>query len=408
MTPLLALTLLAATWTVDDDVFADFPSIDAAIQSPLVVDGDILQVRAGNYGPFLLTKSLTITGPAGTGTASVGGTSVISVPGGGSIANLKLLALRVTNVPARVRVASCEIGANGTADPALDIEGCAQVVVARTNVSGRWAEADSDLQHAGVRVDASRVVFLDGSIVGGHGAGATCPGCRGGDGGPGLVATNGSDVVLVGNPSIRGGAAGYGWCGFGAPTCLLDGSGGNGVEAVGSTVRMRGTAGDVIGTGDYEPPWGGTPGAAVVAVNATLTSSGVTFDGAIVPTGSSLVTPPAVEPFVEWTGKVAPSSTPQLLVQGPAGAPVLLLFSISPWISPLPGLEGPLWIDWTAPLAAVATTCPGTLSVPLPIPFGAEWVGVSATVQTVFPTVPGTLDPTSTFVPNPVPLVVGW
>jgi len=48
------------TWTVDDDGPADFPSIQEAIDSPLVVDGDIIYVHNGTYYEHLVVDKAVL------------------------------------------------------------------------------------------------------------------------------------------------------------------------------------------------------------------------------------------------------------------------------------------------------------------------------------------------------------
>jgi len=51
------------TWTVNDDGPADFPSIQEAIDSPLVVDGDIIYVHNGTYYEHLVVdKAVSLIG----------------------------------------------------------------------------------------------------------------------------------------------------------------------------------------------------------------------------------------------------------------------------------------------------------------------------------------------------------
>ncbi|MFG0316179.1 MAG: hypothetical protein ACF8XB_02815, partial [Planctomycetota bacterium JB042] len=350
MTSVLALTLLAATWTVDDDLAADFPSIAAAIQSPTVTDGDLLRVRDGSYGPFTLNKALTVIGPGPGGTADVSGVSWIVAPGGASITRLALSALRVSNVPGRVRVTECSIGLSP--DPgslvSFRVEGSAEVLVGATDVFGRPAASAAE-QPLGMLVASSRVVLAGGRIEGGRGWNCWPSYCGGGDGGTALEVRSGADVLVAGTLSLHGGAAGHGNCGLAA--CLEDGRAGDGVRVQQSLLRLRALQ---VGTGPYDPTYGGTPGHAMRASQATVTSSGVTFAGAVDLSGSVHVTPPQVEPALLLNGAPIVGYVVSLVVaNAPPSSPVLVLASKRPAVVDVPGWEGPLWIDPAAPFAVV-------------------------------------------------------
>jgi len=58
----LATVTNAATWEVPED----FPTIQVAIDNPAVIDGDKIQVAAGNYAGALVRKSLEIKGSDGS------------------------------------------------------------------------------------------------------------------------------------------------------------------------------------------------------------------------------------------------------------------------------------------------------------------------------------------------------
>ncbi len=57
----ISSNVLAATWTIP----GDFPTIQSAVNSALVIQGDKLQIGPGSHAGALLTKSVTITGEDG-------------------------------------------------------------------------------------------------------------------------------------------------------------------------------------------------------------------------------------------------------------------------------------------------------------------------------------------------------
>ena len=63
--------VLAATWTVDDDGGADFLEVAAALDA--AQDGDTVAVNSGTYGPFTITRPVSIIGVDGADTTFVMG-----------------------------------------------------------------------------------------------------------------------------------------------------------------------------------------------------------------------------------------------------------------------------------------------------------------------------------------------
>jgi hypothetical protein len=137
----LAAAALAAstTWTVDDDGPADFTQISEAIAQ--AASGDLILVEPGEYGPFDLDKRLTILArapePHAVARPHVSGLTRL-VGEDFTIAGINFDGLRVVGVPGRGRIDDCHIGYDGDAKQAyaLDVDGCAQVVVSRSRALG--------------------------------------------------------------------------------------------------------------------------------------------------------------------------------------------------------------------------------------------------------------------------------
>lgn len=400
----LALALLASTWTVDDDQPADFTDLQSAVSAPRVKDGDVLVVGFGIYGPFTLTKRLSIVGPTAVADALVTGTTKLASPAGFDVSHLHFASLEVENVVGRARLSHCRVGVDLPAegDVACLVTGCAELLVAQLDVTGRYAPS---VQHqpTAVRIESSNVAWVGGALLGGNGH-HCFPTCNGGDGGRGMEVTAGSDVLLV-DTAILGGASGRGTCGI-SPQCTNNGRAGDGLLVDASKVRLRDSG---ASAGFYKPLEGGTPGFALSANASTVTASATPFSGALDLTATTLVTPPQPEPTLSLVGSPILGSVVVLQIGVvPPSAPVLLLASAHPGLVDVPGHEGELWIDPASPFVLVAAHASpaGTLDVLAPIPPDPTLLGLSVELQAAFPTVPGTLEPSSAFVGNPLPVTL--
>lgn len=408
MTPplgLLTCSLLAAVWTVDDDQPADFSSIQAAVASPLVQDGDVLRVGFGLYAPFTLTKRLTILGPATVADAVVQGVTKLASPDGFDVSHLRFASLEVSNAAGRARVSHCRVGVDlpSVGEFACRVTACAAVQFESTDVRGRPATSATD-RPGGMRIEGARVVFSAGTVVGGDGESCFGSSCQGGDGGVGLEVLGASDVILV-DAVVTGGAAGAGSCGLSHP-CPNDGRAGDGMVVGLSTVRLRSCG---VATGPFQSTFGGTPGFALSADAATVTASATAFTGPLHLDETTIVVPPAAEPTLALAGAPLVGAIAGLSVtDAPPSAPLLLLLSAAPGLVDVPTYEGKLWIDPASPFVLVAgsSTPLGALDVLLPIPSDPTLVGLAVDLQAAFPTVPGTLDPSASFLSGPVTLLL--
>ncbi|MFG0317426.1 MAG: hypothetical protein ACF8XB_09145 [Planctomycetota bacterium JB042] len=379
---LLALSLNAATWTVDDDGPADFREISQAIAS--AVDGDVLLVEPGQYGSFFLDKDLAIVGRVGAPRPEVAGPNLIASPTGFTISRLRMGSVRVNSVLGPGRFDDCRFPAvGGPADYGLQVTGSNQVLVSRSVVQGESpASGDGGLA---LWVVASTVTLVDTNVRGGDGAVAAGSGPT--DGGDALLALFGAHVVAV-SGDLRGGDAG----GDPTPGACSFGVAGDGVRALGnSTVGLRGSSVDQVLPGEVGPfLCGGVPGVSGIAEGgSTIVFSGVTHRGFTTGAGeNSLVPAEPAEPFLLVTGPNAPGTNGVLRLFGPSGQPALLIGALDTSFTEVPGVAGPLWLDpalaffvGVLPTAGLDTPA----NCPYPVPNDAALSGASARFQCVLP-----------------------
>jgi len=169
---LIALALSAApvaaqtTWLVDDD---GGPGVHfTGIAAALAVAGpfDLIDVRAGQYGPFSVVRPARILGAPG---ASVTGTStVVGLPAGtwSFIAELALERLQAFSLDGTLVLDGLTLSGNGTA---LSFGSCDDVRGHRLRAVVPWqSDLNSDPK---VRVNGGRVQLTDRQIVEGVAAG---------------------------------------------------------------------------------------------------------------------------------------------------------------------------------------------------------------------------------------------
>jgi hypothetical protein len=389
---LLSLALVGDVYTVDDNGPADFTDIQSAIDA--VPAGSTLLVEVGADAGFALDKRLTILGHAGpfepfVGTEPwVGSASVVDGASTFVLAGFRMQKLDVRNVPGRGIVDDC------TVLHSVSIDHCAQIEL------GRLVVSPAESQYPALAVHDSGVMLVDAGLVGGMGFSPLFG--SGGKGEPALRATGGSLVVVAGS-TLVGGAAGQ--------SSASDGPAGDGVLCIDSLVIVRGSGGDLIDDGSYEPRYGGTQGSSVRCIGGLVQHSGVPLPaGALAQSGGQVVQVTPAEPYLEITGDDDPGAARSLDVYGPRGTALLLLVATGPGPFGLAKLELPLWLDpSTLPLLLPLTTLGQDMPLSLTATLPASLVGLEGFtlhVQGVAPGVPSAFDPGTHLVTNAAPLVL--
>ncbi|MHC5210869.1 MAG: hypothetical protein ACYTG2_09145 [Planctomycetota bacterium] len=346
----LAMNAGAGTWVVDDDGGAgvDFTDIQAALDA--ASPGDLVLVRDGLYGSFVLDKGLRLVADTGHAPVIVEQGAEIRDVGAGQTAVLAGFVVPrffVHDCTGDVILDDCTFGPH-IAVTSVRIHHCGLVVMSRSSAKG---QNGSDLSPSGPNYFSRRAVeVLDSTVVwstcvlwGGSGATQYKS-----DGLPGEPAILGRDARLfVQTTQVLGGRGGDYW---GPDPSEFDCDGGDGGPALSierCEVQIAGRASDLVRGGDTgEPSWiGGVPGDPASAVVAE--DSEVLYSGATIATYGSV-------PLFEGTG----SSFTELVPPVPAltlGGDALLGGSFEPELQAPPGAQFLLWISPFTDLQLVGT-----------------------------------------------------
>ena len=397
---LLAAPAAAGTFIVDDDGPADFPDVPAAIAA--AAPGDLILVRDGNYSSFILEEGVAIVADGGAEPQwDEGFAWVRNVPAGqtAALAGLNLQTLRIQACDGTVLVDDCELKPgsfplNPPVVTALSVVNCELVVLSRSHFRGSAATMP-DLavpQHGpvpGADLHTSTVIASQCSFEGG-GGGQLYKG-HGLTGEPALRAQ--ATLLVLQGSTARGGIGGSGWS-FPPGEILLNdgGDGAPGLALDACTLRLFGSATDVIGGGDGGEPSDflalpGDAAPALASTNSETTWSGVsfeTFDGvpAFDVLGGSLVEVSPAVPTLTVAGSGLLGDALTLQLTGPANAAYLL------WVSPVsthvPVGAKPMPLLLGAPLTALAVGAldpGGAGSLPLTVPAAPVLQGLPTSFQ---------------------------
>jgi hypothetical protein len=404
MSLLLALVLCvpADTFTVDDDgLHADFPSIVAAVAAAKA--GDILQVAPGTYDSFILSKNITIMGPADGPRPKVLGRSVVQNSGGALIGGLDFGAFAAESVKGTLLLDDCTFGSPLVPSPSpstVDLLSCVAVELQRSVVYGLDDEGGT-----GLHVDDSRVSVVATQLVGGKGVPASALGCAGnGEKGGPAIRCNDSKLILA-NCIVRGGKGGAS-CGLPA----LDGDAGDGLVVAGSLTFVRGAPTDSISDGPWDPATS-APGNDIVLTGGKLVISGVSYQPSkvLVSGGGLLIDPGHAEPWLTLNDAAGAGDVMELRLEGPPATPALFLGGIVPQLFTVPKLEAPLWLaaDHSLFILTLVTQGAGTpVVMPFTIPSGLDALDVH--LQAVFPGLPSQAVAGKVVVTNPVSPLIRW
>lgn len=327
MTALLAASAAASsTYVVDDNPGpgVDFTSISAAVA--FATPGDVLLVRAGNYGAFTLDKELTILGAFGVAIAQGSRIENVASPDGVRMAELQFTTLEIANCAGPVLCDQVNVLATGLSgssyEPALRVSASSDVRFQRSTIRGRNGSSSGDQGRLGAWVDGSRIEFGGCTLRGGSGADFGVDT----DGGPGasaLLCRNGSRAHLA-NTRAFGGNGGDA---CGAFCSGQDGHGGHAVVVEGaSTLVVSGAPSIELRGGMAGDTWGNaSDGWGVLAWNSIVRWSGVTiengsgFSPGVLGFASTIVVPAQPDPTLELLGTPNVGQSVQIAMRGVAG-----------------------------------------------------------------------------------------
>lgn len=364
----LLFLVLPGTFTVDDDGPADFVQIADAVAA--AQPGDVLLIHPGSYLPFALDKELSLLGQPGGARPQVAGTSTVTGAAGFALMRLAFERLEVSQVAQRGRIDDCTIGPPGAAlpaEPVLDVELCAELLITRTSCQGLYGTAGDGGNAVGVR--DSVVCLTDSSVQGGN-----CDSSFD-SGGAGLLAW--TSTLTLGGTSVVGGYGGPGTFGPGGP-------GGNALQLTDCSADLRGGSGDVV-TGGWADV-GSLYGLAVHANNSLVSWSGLLM-GSMATQGTGAVyelSPP--RPYLLVRGLDGPGQVRRILVYGTPGHLVLVAVGTgtAPFAGPAPGgWPESIWLDPVqllslTPLVANGQDVAASLDLPMPAAPGLEGTAVVA------------------------------
>jgi len=391
----LVLSLLAAPaahlWTVDDDGRADFTQISDAIAQ--VLPGDTLLVEPGTYTQFTLHQRLTILGRPGPVRPHVTGLCNVFADSF-TLAGLDFNVLSVSGASGRGRIDDCRVGyaGDGAQTFAVNVNGCAHIVLSRTDIKGskNYSQAVLGAGGAGMQIVTSNVTLVGCDLVGAKGHDATEPYENGGTGGTALRVADGSHVVVVAS-SIVGGFEG--WGGYSPFYPCVDGPSGKGLEMDQSFAVLRGAPSsscvlkpggvDGVCTNEVGPSLVLNEGSTVV-LSGNISTSGDVFYG-----GGVLIQPAVPEPLIVVDGPDDPGAHKTIQLCGPPGANCLLAASFAPDYVPLAQFDDKLWVGlsgawFLVPLVTAGQNQPVVLGFHVP-PSLAGLEGVSIELQPFFP-----------------------
>ena len=226
---------LKTTWIVDDDggPGVNFTKIQPAINA--AADGDLILVRAGKYGDFLLKKNLTILGEVG---ARVERPTLEGIGVQATVAALEFRDLWVRDCSGTVVLDGLLAWESSTVGHTLiDVRNCADLrLLELDSEDGWWGNAPYVFVDEG-----SRVEVVLSTLQGKQGKKASGSNPYGGDGNPALWVGGGSRVHVA-RCTLYGGDGGNAF----APTIGYGGDGGAGLEIADGVAIVTGRGADLI------------------------------------------------------------------------------------------------------------------------------------------------------------------
>lgn len=374
-----------ARWRVAGTPPFDFPTIQEAIDSPLVRDGDVLLVDGGGAPLLELHKSLDLVSPVGrrfdAGTVRVRDVHRFTIAG------MNCTALEVEGVTGRGRLHDVHVGSESF-DPwtgafltegRTEIRDCEELVVTDSEFRGDdGCYPDVLGVDAGMRAYDSRLVLANTTAIGGDHVGDDGCGFHPVDGyNAGLALLGGCEAIVVGGTYQAGGG-----------TSVLPGA--HGIRVDDSTLVVVGGPSDTIVGG-----WGFQQAEAIGGSGVFARVSGVTLDPPGLPPFG--VAPAVPDPWIAVSGAGAAGSSATVDVHGPAGELAYVTTSAVPALTETS--LGTLWLDPLAPQSVIPVVtdgpaAPATVSIPLGataatagegLVFQATFVGSDGFAPTITP-----------------------
>ncbi|MHC5212780.1 MAG: right-handed parallel beta-helix repeat-containing protein [Planctomycetota bacterium] len=342
----LATPAAADTYVVDDDggPGVDFTDIQPAVD--VASPGDLIVVRDGTYGTFVLEQGLRLVADTGHAPEIVfTGIEVRNVPAGQTalMAGFGIPHAYVHDCSGTVMFDADAFGPD-SGGTTVRIYRCELVVVSRSTIEA-WN--GSDLSPSGPNIAGQRgvelldttVVFSQCDIEGGEGA--TLYKSDGLKGEPAILARDA--LLFLQATSVQGGFGGDWW---GPDPAEFDCDGGDGAPALSlerCEVELFGRTADLVrGGAGGEPSWlsavWGVSAPAIEAVDSDIIHAGAvitTYDGVPVfdGTGSTLVEIVPAIPVLTPDGDGLLGGTLEPVLEAPTGSQFLL------WLAPDPAVQ---------------------------------------------------------------------
>ncbi len=360
---LLALLAAPATpqslLTVDDSGGADFTTIADALAA--AAPGDRILVLEGDYAAFTLDKQVVLVGEGAGPIPRVTGMVLVTTPAGATVAHLQLQRLHVLGAAGTLLLDNVTVqDAQQSGCPTTLVEASERVAFQGCDLVG--APGSATCHSEGVVVRGSSVLLTDCVVIGGRGANDPLAAQ---DGRPGVLTEDGAVVDVV-HCVVRGGDGGK--------ATQPGGAGGDGGPALrvsaGTQVRVL--------THDDHNLYAGLGGTgSVPGADAPFTLDGA---GVLLSSGATYV-PPTFDPALALTfaapelaflrvvydDEFGPKQVLKLF--GVPGEPQVVVGSLVPAAFTVPTLvDGLVWLDPGAAFMLVPVTALG-LKVPVNFSF---------------------------------------
>lgn len=398
------LALAQTTWVVAADGSGDFTQIQPAID--VSMEGDVIVLKSGVYGPFAADRRLTIVGPEFLGTAPtarVTGFSQVHNTDGFTLAGIGFDRLEVREVDGVVTIDECLLNQpfnSPGGNPTLEVRAVEGLVLSRTVVigaTGDYGYDPADAKGWAVRVRSGHCSIDSSTLIGGDGKSVN-GGCSGfaSTGGPAIELLN-ADATIV-NTTLEAGSGDSVCC---LCTCCWKESGGIPLRAKVSRALLLGQITLV------KPPGNEVLGGMVNATESEVvwaTGNPPTdvklFSGATFTTAADGV-------WLTVLGNDGLGQSRTVRVAAPTGAPGVLALGLPGAPSDLVGFAPALWIALGQPTFLAPIVGAGSPSTVLTItlPATPALVGAQLLCQAAFPTVANPLDPQSASLSNPASIV---
>ena len=376
---LLPATAHAGTFVVDAQMGAgaDFPDVQVALNSTLVVDGDTLLIRPGSYSRVVTSKSVTMKGLGAspddvnffksfvpweysefrdcTGPVRFSNVRFAKIFVYNTTQPVHFVGVRMSHLFVRsAQFVRVENEGLGSLPPfSVDVFEDSNAEFLQCSFLGSYGlEGQDGGIAARVRLN-SFARFADCEFEGGPGSNHFY-GSLGGTGGVGLHVEDNSRVQLVGKSGnlIRGGYGGWGL------TVPEDGDGGVGL-AVDVSSFVRRSNYDLIGGVN---PGSGLPSAGYEGFAASLTT-------ALVP-----------DPLMTRTGSFAPGATSTFHLLGEPGATAIAFFGLQAKSTPIANIIGDLATNFNGAFLTTQTDATGNFNFDVLMPLDMP-IGTLATMQ---------------------------